>query len=77
VRNRALAIVLIACAALAGCGSPEARRTRGSGPGADVGNRPGIARMHEGAQPYWKTPRRVEGKQGPDDGARQADRLSR
>jgi hypothetical protein len=42
---------------LMGCGSPEATRTRGSGPGADVGNRGPIVYMHEGAQPYFATPR--------------------
>jgi hypothetical protein len=72
-----VSFVLVACLPLGGCGSPEARRTRGSGPGADVGNRPAIAKMHEGAQPFWKTPERLANKQGPLDGARQADRLSR
>ena len=42
---------------LMGCGSPEATRTRGSGPGADVGNRGPIVYMHEGSQPYFATPR--------------------
>jgi uncharacterized protein YceK len=72
-----ISCALLACLLLSGCGSPEARRTRGSGPGADVGNRPAIAKMHEGAQPFWKTPERLTNKQGPLDAARQADRLSR
>ncbi len=42
---------------LMGCGSPEATRTRGGGPGADVGNRGPIVYMHEGSQPYFATPR--------------------
>jgi hypothetical protein len=45
-----LAVGLIAC------DSPEARRTRGGGPGADPGNRGRIIEMHHGAQPYYKTP---------------------
>ena len=48
--------VLLAVALL-GCGSPEATRTRGGGPGADVGNRGSTVFMHEGAQPYFATPR--------------------
>jgi len=49
----ALAAVLI----LAGCASPEVKRTRGNGPGADVGNRGKVVELHEGADPYYKTPR--------------------
>ena len=44
---------------MAGCSSPEARRQRGGGPGADPGNRPPVAVMHEGSQPYWQTPVRI------------------
>jgi hypothetical protein len=40
-----------------GCTSPEATRTRGGGPGADVGNRGEIVSMHDGSDPYWATPR--------------------
>jgi hypothetical protein len=43
--------------ALAACGSPEAQRTRGGGPGGDTGNRPEVLRMHEGSRPYHDTPR--------------------
>ncbi len=46
---------------LVGCGSPEARRTRGGGPGADVGNRGAVVHMHQGARPYWGTPCRTNG----------------
>jgi hypothetical protein len=49
------------CALLAvtllGCGSPEATRTRGGGPGADGGNRGPTVSMHEGSEPYFETPR--------------------
>jgi hypothetical protein len=41
---------------LAACASPEAVRTRGDGPGADVGNRREPAELHAGAKPYYKTP---------------------
>lgn len=40
----------------AGCGSPEAQRTRGHGPGADVGNRRAIVVFHDGARIYYRTP---------------------
>jgi hypothetical protein len=39
------------------CTSPEATRTRAGGPGADVGNRGEIVSMHDGSDPYWRTPR--------------------
>jgi len=51
----ALFVALLAAGVVA-CDSPEARRTRGAGPGADVGNRRPIVEMHRGAQPYYKTP---------------------
>lgn len=47
---------LAALALVAGCSSPEATRSRGGGPGADIGNRPERVLMHEGSRPYWKTP---------------------
>jgi hypothetical protein len=51
----ALLLALLA-AGLVACDRPEARRTRGAGPGADVGNRRAVVDMHQGAQPYYKTP---------------------
>lgn len=40
-----------------GCTSPEATRTRGGGPGADVGNHPhGPVELHAGARMYSGTP---------------------
>jgi hypothetical protein len=42
---------------LAGCASPEATRSRGGGPGADVGNRRDVVEMHEGAKAFYETPR--------------------
>jgi hypothetical protein len=46
--------VLIFCAA---CESPEARRARGGGPGADTGNRDAAVEIHAGARPYYHTRR--------------------
>jgi hypothetical protein len=63
--------------ALAACDSPEAARTRGGGPGADVGNREPVLLMHEGSEPYAKTPDLIPGKSAPIDTASHADRLSR
>ena len=72
---------LVAAVALAvttaACASPEATRTRAQGRGADVRNVHEVVRMHEGSDPYWRTPK-VAGIQAPPlDPARQADRLSR
>jgi hypothetical protein len=41
---------------LAACASPEAHRTRGGGPGADVKNWGNPVELHAGAQPYHNTP---------------------
>ena len=72
-----LATMLVVCAVLAGCVSPEATRTRGGGPGGDPGNRPADVRMHEGSQQYWKTPVVVPGEHPPLEPAGQAQHLSR
>ena len=62
---------------LAGCASPENTRTRGGGAGADVGNRAKVVEMHEGSQPFWKTPDLIPTKHPPLAPASQADQLSR
>jgi hypothetical protein len=63
--------------AAAACASPEATRMRAGGPGADVGNRSGDVRMHEGSEPYYRTPH-LDGITGPSlEPASQARRLSR
>ncbi len=62
---------------LAGCASPEATRTRGGGPGADVGNRAQTVQMHEGSKPFAKTPTLIPAKSPPLGAADQADQLSR
>ena len=55
----------------------RAMRTRGGGPGADVGNRTQTVQMHEGSKPFAKTPKLIP-TQGPPLGtADQADQLSR
>jgi hypothetical protein len=75
---RRLVIPLALALAAAACTSPEATRMRAGGPGADPGNRRSVVQMHEGSDPYWRTPERVARKQqAPIDTARQADRLSR
>jgi len=70
-----LVILPIGCIVSAGCVSPEATRERG-GCGADVGNRPKVVEMHDGAEPFWKTPRLVT-SHPPLESARQAEQLSR
>ena len=42
MKTIAVGTLLIACAAAVGCVSPETTRTRGDGPGADVGREPAI-----------------------------------
>jgi hypothetical protein len=78
IRLLMLIVLLGGCAALAACASPEATRTRGGGPGADVGNRRQTVNLHEGSDPFWKTPNRIPGEQHPPLApARQAQQLSR
>jgi hypothetical protein len=62
---------------LAACASPEATRTRGGGPGADVGNRGKVVDMHEGSRPFENTPKIIPTKHPPLGPASQADQLSR
>ncbi len=76
MRRTALLLVPVVIL-LAGCASPEARRTRGEGRGADVGNVGPVVKMHEGADPYWRT-HRLAGIGGPPlETSRQASQLSR
>lgn len=78
-RARAGALALwLALVATGACTSPEATRMREGGAGADPGNRRDVVKLHEGADPYWRTPRRLAGRlQAPSDEARRADRQSR
>jgi hypothetical protein len=72
-----LFLVLITSIVVSGCTSPEVSRTRGGGPGADLGNRSSIVRMHEGSNPFEDTPKLIPTKSPPLEPARQADHLSR
>ena len=76
MRTIASAILLIGCIAASGCVSPESERARG-GRGADVGNRPKIVEMHDGSEPFWKTPEEIKVDHPPLQSARQAEQLSR
>jgi hypothetical protein len=62
---------------LTACVSPETTRTRGGGPGADVGNRDKFVQMHEGSRPFESTPKLIPAKHPPLNPASQADELSR
>jgi hypothetical protein len=75
VRPTPIVFLLVLCA-LAACASPETGRVRG-GPGADTGNRTKFVRMHEGADPFYKTPKLIRAQNPPLTSARQADQLSR
>jgi hypothetical protein len=72
-----LALLTIVTAVVAGCTSPEATRSRGGGPGADVGNRGSIVRMHEGSRPYEDTPKIIGAEHPPLEPARQASEFNR
>jgi hypothetical protein len=76
-----VALLLIVLAALllylTACASPETTRTRGGGPGADMGNRDKNIQMHEGSRPFENTPRIIPAKHPPLEPASQADELSR
>ncbi len=63
--------------ALGACASPENTRTRGGGPGADVGNRGQVVKMHEGSEPFYQTPQIIAVQHAPIGSASQAERLSR
>ena len=75
--GRTAIVSLVVLCALAACTSPETGRSRGGGPGADVGNRTKFMRMHEGSDPFYKTPTLIRSQPPPLASARQADKLSR
>jgi hypothetical protein len=68
--------ILVSLLWFAACSSPETARTRGGGPGADIGNRGETVRMHEGARPFEDTPKLIPGKHPPLEPANQADEIS-
>jgi hypothetical protein len=57
---RPLALTVLASGLLTACGSPEATRTRGGGPGADVKNWNQPVEFHAGAEIYYETPCAME-----------------
>jgi hypothetical protein len=75
--NGVLRIVVTGFLLMLGCTSPETTRTRGGGPGADVGNRKETVRMHEGSRPFENTPKLIPSKHPPLEPASQADEISR
>ena len=74
---RRVLVLAAAALALTACTSPEATRLRAGGPGADVGNRDAVLKMHEGSVPFWQTPQVADIRAPSLEEARQADRLSR
>jgi hypothetical protein len=75
-KGERLALLCGVLLGIVGCTSPEATRTRGGGPGADVGNRTEEVRVHLGSDPYWDTPVLIPAKHPPLDSANQAARLA-
>jgi hypothetical protein len=76
--RRTVVMLLMASALVAaGCESPEATRTRGGGPGGDVGNRSRDVKMHAGSDQFWRTPERIAGAHPPLESARHAQQDSR
>jgi hypothetical protein len=51
-----IALSMGAAALCTACQSPEAKRTRGGGAGADVQNRDPIVELHAGSVMYHRTP---------------------
>jgi len=77
IELKLIVLLLLAAIGMGACSSPEAARTRGGGPGGDVGNREKILDMHEGSRPFWETPKLIPGNHPPLEPASQADQLSR
>ena len=76
MKTLAFTVLMLGCIVIVGCVSPETTRVRG-GRGADVGNRSKVVEMHDGSEPFWKTPERITTEHGPLASARQAEQLSR
>jgi len=62
MKAREFLVALVASLTLAACGSPETGRTRGGGPGADVGNRGQQLEIHGSLNPFHNTPLRSPGR---------------
>ena len=67
--NLTLTMLLIAFTALYACVSPEATRTRGGGPGADVGNRTEVVEMRSRRGTRAAPPRGAADRQPPMTGS--------
>ena len=52
-------VALVLMVSIAACASPEARRVRGGGLGADPGNHAAVVEVHGGAKIYYRTPCRT------------------
>jgi hypothetical protein len=74
---RLVLAMLISAAIVVGCRSPETSRVRGQGPGADIGNRAPVVKMHEGSNPFWGTPEYIPFEHPPLTPAGQAAQISR
>jgi hypothetical protein len=57
-------LTLSAALLLLGCASPEVKRSRGGGPGADLGYRGETVEMHAGSEPYYRTPQIIAKQSG-------------
>jgi len=55
-------LTLSAALLLLGCESPEVKRARGGGPGADLGYRGQTIEMHAGSEPYYETPQLIDAR---------------
>lgn len=53
---RRVSVMTAAFFALSACVSPEAKRSRGDGAGADIGNRAQVVQLHAGSLMYSGTP---------------------
>ena len=52
-------LLLLAALTVVAC-SPEATRSRGGGPGGDIGNRSEVPQIHGTLNPYYQAPRYLE-----------------
>lgn len=72
-----LILFIAAAFLLASCESPEIKRTRGGGRGADLGYRGSTVDMHEGAEPYYQTPQLIESRHARTRDDKAGDRVNR
>jgi hypothetical protein len=75
---RVMMLLPIAAAFLfIGCESPEVKRARGAGRGADLGYRGSNVEIHGGAEPYYQTPQLIDSRYARPGDAKNGERLSR